>query len=201
MASISGPDSSSAANRLTLEAFERAAGTGDENATIEVNGERLEVLAQGRMPGSGRGVAWVASGSETGIARAFSEALAERFGGAIADKVSQELGLGALSGKRIESRLVRQAIDMAQTASTALEGSQFAATLTHGAVVNSPTFLAVAGKLGLASESVGAARRAAIDAAFAGLLAREQTPPDVDTCTRLLEQAMRDVLSRDASDS
>lgn len=201
MAPISGSDSPSALHRLSLEAFERAADDAGKDAFIEINGDRLEVLAHGRMPQGGRAVAWVVSGADSGIARVFSAALAERFGGAVADKVAHELGLAGHAGKAIESRMVHQAIDMAHTASTALEGQQFAVVLTHGAVANSASFTSAARALGIVPDHIDSAQRNEIDVRFARLLTHESATPDTPTCVRLLGQAMREVLVGDAAQS
>jgi len=174
-----------------VEAFERAAEAG-EQVFMEIDGERVRVRGQGALPGSGRRVAWIDSDGAGNVAKVFADALAERFGSRVADSVARELGLENIGGKAIASRLVQQAIDMARTASTALGGSHFATTLQHGAVANSPSFLAAAEAIGVAAKDIDDVQRVAIDAAFVRLLG--DAPVSEEAGRRLIEEAVRSVV-------
>ena len=192
MTSISGSDPLAAHAQASLEAFERAAES-DASAVIDFDGEQLKVLGRGSLP-SGRGVTWVDSSQGAGgVARVFAEALSERFGARVANSVARELGLDATAGKPIESRTVKQAIDMARTASSALDGSSFATQLKYGATTNSAAFRVVASELGLAPERIDGAQRDRIDQLFAVRLREAGQPPSDADARAWLAEAIQDV--------
>lgn len=121
MAVSSLPPASGRVQAPGIDDFRREAALGDE-LRIQVDGESLKLIASGRTP-SGRSVAWVDAGDATGM---FVSALADAYGGRLSAAVADELGLAPAPGKALASRTVTQALSMAETASTALDGVRFA---------------------------------------------------------------------------
>lgn len=167
MTTISGLDRFSGASLPTLDAFREAASKG-EDVFITVDGEQLRVLGEGRLPGSGRAVAWVEGGDGTSnTQRVFGDALAGRYGSGVAGAVMRELGIDtAAAGKPIAARTVRAALDMAATAGSAIEGANFAVRFAHSAAIGSPAFRDAVIAAGKVPDEVDASTRARIDAAF-----------------------------------
>lgn len=107
-----------------IEDFRRSAALGTE-VRVQIDGESLKLIATGQTP-SARSVAWVDASDVTGM---FLDALASSFGGRLSQAVARELGLEPAPGKPLSSRKVEQALEIAATANTALEGIDFAARL------------------------------------------------------------------------
>jgi hypothetical protein len=122
-----------------LEAFSRAAEQGSA-ITMSVDGQSLQVLGQGELRtggGPARSVAWVQAEPNAGASdatQAFVNALNSAHGERLSQAVAKELGLSPRPGVPLESRTVQQAVDMAHTAATALEGVAFLSSLTNRGV-------------------------------------------------------------------
>lgn len=93
----------------------------------------------------------------------FADALGRAFSRGIQDAVVRELGLAPQPGQPLASRLVLQAIAMAETSQQALQGVDFMTQLMFGAAAQGGEFMATCRTLGLAPEAVSAPQRAAID--------------------------------------
>lgn len=104
-----------------LDEFRRSAALG-EAVQLQMDGESLKLIATGQTP-SGRSVAWV-DGADT--TRLFVAALENAVGSTLSQAVANELGLQPAPGKPLSSRTVELALNMVETASTALEGVRFA---------------------------------------------------------------------------
>ena len=89
---------------------------------------RLKVIAVGMTP-DGRAIAWLDPSIDT--ARHFMDALGDAFGERASVQTARELALAPAPGKVLPSALVHRAIDMAQTAKTALEGVDFLDDMTR----------------------------------------------------------------------
>lgn len=94
----------------------------------------------------------------------FADALGRAFSRGIQDAVVRELGLTPHPGQPLASRLVLQAIAMAETSQQALQGVDFMTQLMFSAAAQGGEFMAACRALGLAPEAVSAQQRAAIDA-------------------------------------
>lgn len=94
----------------------------------------------------------------------FADALGRAFSPGIQAAVVRELGLAPVPGRRLESRVVLQAIAMADASRQALEGVDFMTRLMFSAATQSAGFMGVCQALGVSPETVGAPQRAAIDA-------------------------------------
>ncbi len=198
MTTISGLDRFSGASLPSLDAFREAAGKG-EDVYITVDGEQLRVLGEGRLPGSGRAVAWVDGGEGSNTQRVFGDALAGRYGSGVAGAVMRELGIDtAAVGKPIAARTVRAALDMAAAAGSAIEGANFAVRFAHGAAIGSPAFRDAVTAAGKAPEEVDAAARARIDAEFDAQWQAAQAaapgPVSAEQAAAWLHAAVRSVL-------
>lgn len=122
------PSSLQSLPTLGIDDFRRSAELGEE-VHVQVDGEQFKLIASGQTP-SARSVAWVESegSNATGM---FVAALEGSFGGRLSKAIADELGLQPTAGKPLSSRVVMQALDMAETASGALAGVQFAEQLTQ----------------------------------------------------------------------
>ncbi|MEI2417111.1 hypothetical protein V8Z80_13125 [Orrella sp. JC864] len=155
--------SPSSPGNLRLEDFAHAARSGGD-VYVSADGQAWQVLGQGQTPG-GRSVAWVAPDVDT--ASMFARALADSYGNGIASAVSRELGLDPSPGRPLSARTVSMALDMAQTASMAMEGVDFATRLACSALGGSPAFAAACRQAGVQDPAaVGPALRGEIDAAM-----------------------------------
>ncbi|WP_159910943.1 hypothetical protein [Pantoea sp. 18069] len=94
----------------------------------------------------------------------FADALGRAFSRGIQDAVVRELGLGPRPGQPLESRLVLQAITMAEASQQALQGVDFMTQLMFSAAARSAGFLDACRALGLPPEAVSPQQRAAVDA-------------------------------------
>lgn len=93
----------------------------------------------------------------------FVDALGRAFSRGIQDAVVRELGLDPKPGQPLESRLVLQAIAMAEASWQALQGVDFMTQLMLSAAAHSSVFVATCRALGLPPDAVSAPQRAAID--------------------------------------
>jgi len=110
---------------------------------------------------SGRSVAWVQGDTDT--TRMFLDAMSQSFGGAVSQAIARELGLEPAPGKPLASRLIEQALDMAQTSQRALGGVDFLTLMDHSAQVGSASFRASCAELGIPPQQVGPEQRHQID--------------------------------------
>ncbi len=93
----------------------------------------------------------------------FIDALGAAFPAGIRDAVVRELGLVPMPGAPLESRLVLQAIAMAETSQKALQGVDFMTQLMFSAAAHSVEFVNACGALGLPPEAFSPQQRAAVD--------------------------------------
>jgi len=144
---------------LALEEFARAAEQGD-HIYVEVAGDRYQVLATGQTPG-GRSVAWVAPDSDT--ATSFMQSLSHTYGTALSRTIERELGLMPNPGKPLSSRTVEQALDMANTARSALSGVDFVTALAFSAQSGSAAFRAACSEANIATDALTPQQKSVID--------------------------------------
>lgn len=119
------PSSASTPYAPSVDDFRQSAALG-EAVQVQLEGQSFKVIATGQTP-SARSVAWV-SGEDT--TRMFVAALESDVGPVLSDAIASELGLHPAPGKPLSSRTVEQALMMADTANTALEGVRYATDLT-----------------------------------------------------------------------
>lgn len=93
----------------------------------------------------------------------FIDALGAVFPMGVRDAVVRELGLVPRPGAPLQSRLVLQAIAMAETSQKALQGVDFMTQLMFSAAAHSVEFVSACRALGLAPEAFSAQQRAAVD--------------------------------------
>lgn len=93
----------------------------------------------------------------------FIDALGAAFPLGIRDAVVRELGLLPRPGAPLESRMVLQAIAMAETSQKALQGVDFMTQLMFSAAAHSGEFVSACVALGLRPEAFSPQQRAAID--------------------------------------
>ena len=146
----------------SLDRFEAAA-QGTESIYLSGSGETLQVLGTGTTP-EGRQVAWVAPDVDT--TRAFTQALEHSFGPGISQTVARELGLQPSPGKPLSSRVVQQALDMAQTSSQALAGVDFITQMDCSATTQGAGFRSVCQALGRDPDRLSPQQRQDIDTAL-----------------------------------
>ena len=165
---------------LGLDAFARSALQSDQLQAVVVDGQTYTVQALGQLPtASGqRSVAWVQGDVDT--TALFMQAFGASFGGRLSAAVSKELGLEPSPGKPLASRLVMQALDMAQTGQQAFSGVDFLTRLAHSATTGGAAFKAVAAELAISPAALTDASRRDIDARmvqrFNAASASGQTP-------------------------
>lgn len=111
---------------LSVDDFRREAALG-EDLHLQVDGDSFRLIAAGKTP-SGRSVAWVEGGDAAGM---FVAALKDAFGERLSQAISSELGLQSAPGKPLSARTVEQALSMAETANSALEGVRFAGQVSQ----------------------------------------------------------------------
>lgn len=144
---------------IPLDAYAKAA-AGGQDIYVDIAGEPPQVLGMSATPG-GRNAAWVAPDVDT--ATMFAQALAQRYGQAIASAVAHELELEPNPGKPLSAAAVAAAIDMAETSSHALSGVDFMIRLAISAAGNTPAFQQACGEAGVAPSSLDAVRRNELD--------------------------------------
>lgn len=149
----------SASGTSPLDAFRQGAAQA-EQVVVQLDGQNFTVLGQGQTA-SGRSVAWVQGDTDT--TRMFLDAISQSFGGAVSQAIARELGLEPAPGKPLASRLIEQALDMAQTSQRALGGVDFLTLMDHSAQVGSASFRASCAELGIPPQQVGPEQRHQID--------------------------------------
>lgn len=149
----------SASGTSPLDAFRQGAAQA-EQVVVQLDGQNFTVLGQGQTA-SGRSVAWVQGDTDT--TRMFLDAMSQSFGGAVSQAIARELGLEPAPGKPLASRLIEQALDMAQTSQRALGGVDFLTLMDHSAQVGSASFRASCAELGIPPQQVGPEQRHQID--------------------------------------
>lgn len=110
---------------FALDDFRQFSERGSAVAVV-IHCEKMQVIAVGSTP-DGRSVAWLQPDIDT--TKHFLAALTKEFGAPLAENTARELRLLPQPGKALPSRVVRSAIDMAETALVALEGARFLETL------------------------------------------------------------------------
>lgn len=131
-----------------IEAFRQGAAQAEELQAMVVDGHTFKILSVGQMPtNSQRSVAWVQGDVDT--TALFMQAFSASFGGRLSAAVSQELGLAPAPGKPLASRVVTQALDMAQTGQQAFAGVDFSTQLAHSASAGSAVFNSLAAAQGI----------------------------------------------------
>jgi hypothetical protein len=172
------PPSGSVSPLPNLRAFEEAARQ-QKDGVIELDGDRLQVLATGATP-TQRPVAWVrpeASASGTGgvssvdTTSAFVGALSQSFTGGITQAVARELDLAPAAGVPLASRTVSLAIDMARTGQQAMDGVDFLTRLDFSAANRGGGFDAACREAGMQPAELSAAQRTQVDRALDGRFA------------------------------
>ncbi len=165
-----------------INTFREGAQQGEEvRVSLDIDGQSLTLLSQGEMGQQGvgtRSVAWVKG--ETDTTALFVQAMSQSFGARLSSSVAQELGLGPAPGKSLASRVVNQALDMAETGKQAFAGIDFLTALEHSAVAGGAAYKSVLSTLNIEPQSVGADTRALLDtqmkARFAEAAASGQSP-------------------------
>ncbi len=174
-----------------LEAFQQAAQEGSW-LHVSQDGAQWQVLASGTTP-SQRSVAWVEPHADT--TSAFVQALGQSFSQGIQRAVAHELGLEPAPGRPLAARTVLQALDMAQTSQTALQGVDFLTRLAVSATQGSSAFTDACRQLALDPASVGPEQRARLDARmqqrFDSAAAGLQAPVPLASAREWLLQELR----------
>lgn len=177
----------------SLESF-RAAAQGGDWLHLAQDGSSWQVKASGATP-SGRQVAWVEPQGDT--TSAFVDALGQSFSRGIQAAVARELGLQPAPGRPLASRMVEQALEMAQTGQTALDGVDFFTRLNVSAKQDSAEFLRACKQLGLDPAGVAPAQRTQVDALmqqrFDAAAAGLQGPVSPGVARDWLVQTLREV--------
>jgi len=178
-----------------VDAFQSAAAQGPQ-VVVAVDGRDLRVLAQGSMDGGSaqRSVAWVQS--DLDVAGMFMQALSQAYGGGISAAVARELGLEPAPGRPLESRLVLQAVDMAQTGQRALAGVDFLTQLEHSAAAQGSAFRTVLADMGLAPSALSSTQRQQIDAAMTDRFLSATQAGEVPVTPETAASWLKDTISR-----
>ncbi|SFQ13187.1 hypothetical protein SAMN05216567_111148 [Variovorax sp. OK605] len=178
-----------------LRAFEEAARQ-KTDGVIELDGDRLQVLATGATP-TQRSVAWVRPQGGADTTSAFVAALGQSFSGGITQAVARELDLAPAAGVPLASRTVSLAIDMARTGRQAMDGVDFLTRLDFSAANRGAGFEAACRNAGMQPSGLGAAQRTHIDAAldsrFAGAAEAGQSPVSAGTAAGWLCQILAEL--------
>lgn len=151
----------------SLDAFARGASQSDQLQAVVVDGKTHTVQAFGQLQTANgqRSVAWVQSDVDT--TALFMQAFGASFGGRLSAAVSAELGLEPSLGKPLASRLVIQALDMAQTGQQAFLGIDFLTQLAHSASTGGAAFKAIAADMAIPPAALTDTSRRDIDARMA----------------------------------
>lgn len=176
-----------------LESFEQAAQQGPW-LHVSQDGAQWQVKASGSTP-SQRSVAWVEpDGDRADTTSAFVEALGQSFARGIQAAVARELDLRPAPGQPLSARTVQQALDMAQTSQTALQGVDFLTQLSVSVAHGSTAFVQACEQLAVDPASIGAEQRARLDARmeqrFQAAAAERQTPVLPATARQWLAQEL-----------
>jgi hypothetical protein len=195
------PPSGSVSPLPNLRAFEEAARQ-QKDGVLELDGDRLQVLATGATP-TQRPVAWVrseTSASGTGsvdTTSAFVGALSQSFTGGITQAVARELDLAPAAGVPLASRTVSLAIDMARTGQQAMDGVDFLTRLDFSAANRGGGFDAACREAGMQPAELSAAQRTQVDRALDGRFADAaeagQSPVSVDAAAGWLRQILAEL--------
>ena len=180
--------------RQILQAFQEGARQGDELRVV-ADGQDFKVLAQGQFTsasGLGRSVAWVQDDKDTtGI---FMQAMSQTFGARVSNAVADALGLAPAAGKPLASRLVTQALEMAQLGQQAMTGVDFMTQLDHSAVSGGKAFQRQLAELGLDPRAVGPDTRQWVDeqmkARFDSAVATGESPVSAQTASAWLKSLL-----------
>lgn len=157
---------------------------------LSVQGQQFDVIALGSLQGTGgtRQVAWVQPDVDT--TTMFTQALGQRYGAGMSQAISQELGLQPAPGQPLASRLVQQAMDMAQTGAQALEGVDFLTRLEHSAQHQGSAFRQLVQQSGLDPSRLSADTLTHLDrqmdASFAAATQRGESPVRPEVASRWL---------------
>ena len=146
--------------QLSLNSFHESAKKGDTLQVVH-DGAAWTVWASGTTVSERFGARSQLDIDTTAI---FADALGRAYSRGIQDAVVRELGMEPQPGKPLQSRLVLQAIEMAETSRKALQGVDFMTQLMFSAAAHSERFVAVCLELGLSPDSVSPPQRAAVDA-------------------------------------
>lgn len=185
----------SASGTSPLDAFRQGAAQA-EQVVVQLDGQNFTVLGQGQTA-SGRSVAWVQGDTDT--TRMFLDAMTQSFGGTVSQAIARELGLEPAPGKPLASRLIEQALDMAQTSQQALGGVDFLTLMDHSAQVGSAAFRGACAELGLAPQGVTGPQRHQIDQLVRqqadAAASQGQSPLSPSQVQAWLQQAVQQVCS------
>lgn len=146
--------------QLSLNSFRESAGDGEALQVVH-DGSLWKVRASAAAVSERLGARSDAAVDTTAI---FVDALGLAFSRGIQQAVVRELGLEPKPGQLLESRLVLQAIAMAEASKQALQGVDFMTQLMFSAAAHSQGFVHACRTLGLSPDRVGLKQRAAIDA-------------------------------------
>lgn len=197
-----------AAVRLPLDSFNEAASQG-KTVHVHHDGSSWEVAAQG-MTSSGRAVTWVKpdSKSEFDTTLVFLNALEQRFSRGIQVTVARVLGLKPAPGQPLASRSVKQAIAMAETIRTTMNGVDCLTQLMSSAAANSGSFKAACAQAGLSPAAFSKTQRKSLDAAMQQHFQQAADQGQSPVAPKLAQQWLRaelavlsgQVFSRNAAD-
>ncbi|MCD2512827.1 hypothetical protein [Comamonas endophytica] len=144
------------------------------------------------------GTRHMGSEAEVDSTAVFIEVLGRSFPRGIQEAVVRELALEPRPGKPLQSRLVLQAIAMAEASEQALQGVDFMTQMQFSAAIHTAEFVDACHAAGLAPEDVSAPQRAAIDARmqqrFAAAARLKQMPVAPETARQWLQA---ELLERD----
>ena len=174
------PISAKITSSPSLDAFTQGASQSEQLRAVVVDGQAYTIQAVGQMNTAAgpRSVAWVQGDVDT--TALFLQAFGASFGGRLSAEVSRELGLQPSPGKPLASRLVTQALDMAQTGQQAFSGIDFLTRLAHSATAGGAAFKEVVAELELPAAVLSDTSRRDIDARmvmrFDAAAASGQTP-------------------------
>lgn len=124
----------------------------------------------------------------------FIAALGAAFPGGIRDAVVRELGLVPRPGAPLSSRLVLQAIDMAETSQKALQGVDFMTQFMFSAAAHSVAFVSACAALGLGPEAISPQQRAAVDVRMQERFARAAQQGQVPVAPAVAQEWLREEL-------
>lgn len=174
-----------------LETFQQAAQQ-SEWLHVSQDGTEWQVKAAGTTP-SQRSVAWVEPHADT--TTAFVAALGQSFSRGIQSAVAHELGLQPAPGRPLAGRTVLQAIDMAQTSQTAMQGVDFLTRLNVSAAHGSAAFVDACRLVGRDPAGISQEQRALLDARmdqrFGAAQAEKQGPVSDPVAQDWLLQELR----------
>lgn len=173
------------AARLSLDAFHESAGKGEALQVVQ-DGAQWKVRACAATARTELGV------DTTAI---FVEALGRAFSRRIQDAVVRELGLASPSSRPLPSRLVLQAIAMAETSRKAMQGVDFMTQLMFSAAAHSGAFVATCRELELSPDAISPQQRAAVDARMQERFAQAEQQGQFPVVPELAQQWLRAELS------